>query len=55
MDHLRATCRVIRFLATVDAKNERSIRLLQRLGFRAATRAEASEHGISATERLFVL
>ena len=55
MEHLRATCGVIRFLATVEADNERSVRLLQRLGFRAATEAEAREHELSATERLFVL
>ena len=55
MDHLSATCGVLRFLATVEAENERSVRLLRRLGFRAATEAEAREHGLSATERLFVL
>ena len=55
IDHLRATCRETCFLATVDAMNDRSIRLLQRLGFRAATEAEAREHEISATERLFVV
>ena len=55
VDHLRATCGVIRFLATVEAGNARSIRLLLRLGFRAATEAEVLERGLSATERLFVL
>ncbi len=55
VDHLRATCGVARFLATVQAGNERSIRLLRRLGFRIATEAEAQEHELSATERLFVL
>jgi RimJ/RimL family protein N-acetyltransferase len=55
MDHLRDTCGVIRFLATVEAENERSLRLLRRLGFRAATETEAREHELSATERLFVL
>jgi RimJ/RimL family protein N-acetyltransferase len=55
VDHLRATCGVARFLATVEAGNERSIRLLRRLGFRVATQAEAQEQELSATERLFVL
>jgi RimJ/RimL family protein N-acetyltransferase len=55
VDHLRATCGVVRFLAVVDAGNERSIRLLWRLGFRTATEAEVRDRGLSATERLFVL
>jgi ribosomal-protein-alanine N-acetyltransferase len=53
--HLRATCGVIRFLAVAEAGNERSIRLLWRLGFRAATESEVREHGLSDTERLYVL
>ena len=44
IDHLRSTCGVARFLATTEAPNERSIRVLLRLGFRAATEAEAQEH-----------
>jgi RimJ/RimL family protein N-acetyltransferase len=55
VDHLRATCGVIRFLASVEGENGRSVRLLERLGFRPATEAEAREHVLSATERLFVL
>lgn len=55
VDHLRSACGVTRFLATTEAENDRSIRLLRRLGFRAATEAEAREDGLSATERLFVL
>jgi ribosomal-protein-alanine N-acetyltransferase len=53
--HLRSACGVTRFLATTDEGNGRSIRLLRRLGFRAATEAEAREHELSAGERLFVL
>ena len=55
IDHLRSACGVTRFLATTEAENGRSIRLLERLGFRTATEAESREHGLSATERLFVL
>ena len=55
IDHLRVTCGVIRFLAVVEAGNERSTRLLRRLGFRAATEAEVRDRELSATERLFVL
>ena len=53
--HLRSACGVTRFLATTDEGNERSVRLLRRLGFRAATEAEWREHELSAAERLFVL
>lgn len=55
IDHLRSACGVTRFLATTEARNERSVRLLLRLGFRGATETEALEHALSATERLFVL
>jgi len=55
IDHVRSACGVTRFLATTEAHNDRSTRLLLRLGFRAATEAEAREHELSATERLFVL
>ena len=55
IDHMRSACGVTRFLATTEAQNERSLRLLLRLGFRAATEDEAREHELSATERLFVL
>ena len=53
--HLGSACGVARFLATTDEGNARSVRLLQRLGFRAVTKAEAREHELSAAERLFVL
>lgn len=53
--HLRSACGIRRFLATTERRNDRSVRLLRRLGFRAATAAEAREQELSATERLFVL
>ena len=43
-----------RLLANVEAENLPSIRLLQRLGFRAATPAEAARHEPTASERIFV-
>ena len=55
IDHLRSACGVTRFLATTEAENGQSIRLLERLGFRTATEAETREHELSATELLFVL
>jgi [ribosomal protein S5]-alanine N-acetyltransferase len=55
IDHLRSACGVKRFLATTEALNARSVRLLLRLGFRAASETEAREHALSASERLFVL
>lgn len=45
-----ATC----LLANVEAENAPSIRLLQRLGFRAATAEEAARHEPTASERIFV-
>jgi RimJ/RimL family protein N-acetyltransferase len=54
LQHLRSHWDVACCLATVEAANERSIRLLQALGFRAATPAEAAGHGLSASERLFL-
>jgi RimJ/RimL family protein N-acetyltransferase len=43
-----------RCLATVEADNDRSIGLLNRLAFRLSTGAEAAEHVLTATERLFI-
>lgn len=42
------------FLAMVEHDNARSIRLLQRLGFRNAAPELAAQHAASPTERLFV-
>ncbi|CAN5478007.1 hypothetical protein BH11PSE9_BH11PSE9_26190 [soil metagenome] len=55
IEHLAEHYAVRRCLATVEAENHRSIRLMARLGFREATAEEASGHTLSATERLFVL
>ena len=54
LDHLTAAYGVERMLASVEAANQRSIRLLERLSFRPATPREASSHDLSTTERLFV-
>lgn len=53
VDHLASAYGVTRYLATVEAANERSIRLLERLGFRPASPQEAERHKLSPTERLF--
>ena len=52
--HLAEAHGVRRFLATVEAANRPSIGLLQALGFREATPAEAAPHGLTATEQLWV-
>jgi [ribosomal protein S5]-alanine N-acetyltransferase len=55
IEHLRAACGVTRFLATAEAENVRSIRLLERLGFRAVGGDEAAAHELTPSERLFAL
>ena len=54
VEHLETSYAVRRFLATVEAENRRSIRLLERLGFHAATPKELEGRDLSSTERLFV-
>lgn len=54
LDHATPRWGITRYLATVEAGDERSIRLLGRLGFREAGPAECLGHELSATERLFV-
>jgi ribosomal-protein-alanine N-acetyltransferase len=54
LEHLATEYGVKRYLATVEAENRRSIRLLERLGFHAATQLESDGHSLSETERLFV-
>jgi RimJ/RimL family protein N-acetyltransferase len=53
IDHLALHYAVTRFLATVDARNERSWRLLQRLGFRRAPAEEAAAMGVRAGDWLY--
>ena len=54
MEHLQSAYGVRRFLATVEAANARSIGVLERLDFRAASPAEAGGHSLAPTERLFL-
>lgn len=54
LEHLAAAYDVVRCLATVEADNRRSIRLLERLGFHLATTNELEGHSLSPAERLFV-
>jgi RimJ/RimL family protein N-acetyltransferase len=54
LDDLGKSCGVTRYMAMVEADNQRSIRLLQRLGFHGASAQEAAGHDLTATERLFL-
>lgn len=54
LEHLASGYGVQRFLASVEAANLRSIRLLQRLGFHEAAGQVLEAHELSSTERLFV-
>ena len=54
LEHLPMAYGVSRALATVEAKNEASIRLLGRVGFHAANQTELEGHELSPTERLFI-
>jgi RimJ/RimL family protein N-acetyltransferase len=54
MAHLAAEYGAARFLASVEAENGPSVRLLERLGFREANAAERRGHELTATERLLV-
>ena len=54
LEHLASAYGVVRFLASVEAENQRSMRLLGRLGFHEATQEELQGHELSASERLFV-
>ncbi len=54
LDHVTGEYGVARFLATVEAENRRSIRLLERLGFQPANQQELQGHELAPSERLFV-
>jgi ribosomal-protein-alanine N-acetyltransferase len=54
VEHLPLEYGVSRFLASVEAENVPSIRLLARIGFRIATNMELQGHDLSPTERLFI-
>ena len=54
LEHLAGDHGIRRFLASVEAENLQSIRLLERLGFRAAHDSELEGHELSPSERLFV-
>ncbi len=54
LEHLASNYDVDHCVATVEAENQRSIRLLERLGFRPAAAEERKGHSLSATEDLFV-
>ncbi|MEP6609589.1 MAG: GNAT family N-acetyltransferase [Burkholderiaceae bacterium] len=53
LEHLAASYDVNQYRATVEAGNERSIRLLRRLGFQLATRSALGAHN-SSTELVYV-
>jgi RimJ/RimL family protein N-acetyltransferase len=54
LEHLGAAYAVEHFRATVERANERSIRLLEGLGFCIATAAETRRHALRPTERLYL-
>jgi [ribosomal protein S5]-alanine N-acetyltransferase len=54
MAHLASACGVKRYMAMVEVENVRSIRLLERLGFRLASASEAGAHELTASERLYL-
>lgn len=53
LEHVTSAYSAQRFLATVEADNQRSIRLLERLGFQPIATSEVDGHQLSATERMF--
>jgi ribosomal-protein-alanine N-acetyltransferase len=54
LEHLASTYDVGRCLATVEVENQRSIRLLERLGFHPVAAHDLHGHQLSTTERRFV-
>ena len=54
LEHLASAYDVERCLATVEAGNQRSLRLLERLDFSPAAASDLQRHHLSMTERMFV-
>ena len=54
LGHLISTYNVDRYLATVEVENQRSICLLERLGFHLMASHDLHNHQLSTTERMFV-
>jgi len=54
LEHLACAYGVGRFRATVEADNQRSIRLLERLGFHLSSTYELEGHSLAPTERMYV-
>jgi RimJ/RimL family protein N-acetyltransferase len=54
VEHLAADWHVKRFMATVDRRNERSLRLLERLGFGRADAQQASALEVAAGDWLYL-
>lgn len=54
LEHLASAYRVDRCLATVEAENQRSTRLLERLGFHLAGAHEVQGLQLSQTERMYM-
>ena len=54
LEHLTGARGAEQFLATVEVENLRSIRLLERLGFRLARREEAEGHRLTDAEWLYL-
>ena len=53
LEHLTSAYEVDRYLATVEVENQRSIRLLERLGFHPVAPQDPLVQRLSATERMF--
>ena len=54
LEHLASAYDVERCRATVEVENQRSVRLLERLGFQLATECELQGVQLATTERMFV-
>jgi hypothetical protein len=54
LEYLASAYDVEQCRATVEVENQRSVRLLERLGFQLATERELQAVQLSTTERMFV-